>query len=57
MKTAMTRQCNIKSEDGDYSDRLDDDAYTSGPKWYSLKSVASVRVCSVMHDELRILDD
>lgn len=45
MKTAMTRQCNIKSEDGDYPDRLDDDAYTSGPKWYSLKSVASVHVC------------
>lgn len=50
MKMAMTRQCNIKSEDGDYSDRLDDDAYTRGPQlhpvWYSLKSVANVCVLS-----------
>lgn len=50
MKAAMTRQCNIKSEDGDYSDLLDDDeAYTSGPElhpvWYSLKSVVNVCVC------------
>lgn len=32
MKAAVTRQCNIKSEDGDYPDWLDNDAYTSGSK-------------------------
>lgn len=58
IKAVVTRQ---KNEAGDYSDRLHNDAHTSGPKlhpaWYSFKSMANVRVCLVMHDKLRILHD